>query len=504
MANLTYERGACTPPFLQMSQFPISDGYLPGRFCAPVPSIEGTIDCCLPCPLTDWVYSDRFRSIPEVTNWLNVAGLACCLSLLISYFVLPVEKTSRHYLTVGFVVAVCILQLGFIIPLGARPDQCHDSITPNNMYSDLSCALSGAFLLAGGFAAIMWGFLRSLSLHLQICWKVIPGRKFFWASVLAGCGVPIIFAATAYALTGVSNRFGSTCLLNHENALQDFWGPLLAFAAVSTVLQFATFGYCIKVYIMSLLDDSTSTDNTSTLPSYNSSVKTITAKQAYRRVRKVVALQWRGILIVLIIIVNVAFLSIIFVSMDNTIQTVKKDIHKAEPWLLCLVVHAGDKNKCLDQVGSLVKNEGTMIAALMLLSLNGFWTLLLLGRISLFPAWGTFLRRKFAHKHDFVSVDARRFSADPRNYEMIQSPPQTAYKSSEPHLMSSPADRDSTATFSPSSKSDYFGKEATYASPVLSFSTPIPPSAGVPQQGREWNPESTHAKGSRSNTSGDG
>lgn len=72
----------------------------------------------------------------------------------------------------------------------------------------------------------------------------------------------------------------------------------------------------------------------------------------------------------LIIIVNVTFLSIIFVSMDNTIETVKKDVHKAEPWLLCLVVHAGDKNPCLEKVGGLVKNEATVIAALILLSVR--------------------------------------------------------------------------------------------------------------------------------------
>lgn len=54
--------------------------------------------------------------------------------------------------------------------------------------------------------------------------------------------------------------------------------------------------------------------------------------------------------------------------MDNAIQTVKKDYHKAEPWLLCLIVHAGDKNQCLDKVGGLVKNEATVMAALILLS----------------------------------------------------------------------------------------------------------------------------------------
>ena len=51
-------------------------------------------------------------------------------------------------------------QLGFIIPLGAKPQQCHNAITPNDMYSDLACAFSGAFLLAGGFASILWGMYR--------------------------------------------------------------------------------------------------------------------------------------------------------------------------------------------------------------------------------------------------------------------------------------------------------------------------------------------------------
>lgn len=54
-------------------------------------------------------------------------------------------------------IPMLISQLGFIIPLGANPDQCHDAITPNDMRSDLTCAFSGAFLLVGGFASIVWG-----------------------------------------------------------------------------------------------------------------------------------------------------------------------------------------------------------------------------------------------------------------------------------------------------------------------------------------------------------
>lgn len=282
------------------------------------------------------------------------------------------------------------MKLGFIVPLGVQPEQCHDAITPNDMYSNLTCAFSGATLLAGGFATISWGthetpraynqctyivlgFLRSLSIHLQICWQVVPGPKFFWSSLLAGWGLPVLFASIALARTGVSYRFGDTCHINHDKALQDYWGPLLAFAAVSTVLQFATLGYCIRVYIRSLFKDDSRSQNSSGLPSYNGSVKTVTAKQAYRRVQKAIVVQWRGIVVVVIIIVNVVFLAVVFVSMDNTEQSVMQNFGKAEPWLSCLVINGGDKNACLSKVKGLATPESTVMAVLILLSVSSTW-----------------------------------------------------------------------------------------------------------------------------------
>lgn len=376
----------------------------------------------------------------------------------------------------------------------------------------------------------MEGFLRSVSIHLQICWQVVPGTKFFWASILTGLALPAAFVAAALAVTGTSYRFGETCHINHQNALADYWVPLLGFAAVSTILQFITFGYCIKVYVKSLFADdnnSTSQVSSSGLPSYNSrtgSVKTVTAGQAYRRIRKVIALQWRGTVIVLIIIVNVVFLSIVFVQMDNTVTAAMQDLGKAEPWILCLVINGGDKNACLNQVkeSGLVTNEATVMAVLILLSvsqaklylrkglmltmvkLDGIWTLLLLGRTSMIIGWIDLIRRPFARRPtDFVSVDARRFSNSPKNYEMITSPPSRSDntpKIPETGLTSHPLTKEGAdglsplgeSPQSPSSRyaSDYFskeieynpgpnfGKDAEYRSPKLSFSTPRPPSSG--------------------------
>jgi len=41
--------------------------------------------------------------------------------------------------------------------MGNQSTQCFDKITPHDMYSSINCALSGAFLLGGGWCTVMWG-----------------------------------------------------------------------------------------------------------------------------------------------------------------------------------------------------------------------------------------------------------------------------------------------------------------------------------------------------------
>lgn len=190
-----------------------------------------------------------------------------------------------------------------------------------------------------------------------------------WASQFAGWVIPIIGIILALTLSGVSFRFGSTCHINHKNSLADLWIPLLVFAGFTIIIQFATFGYCIKVYLASLADNSASTEG-SGLPSYTNSIRTMTPRQAYRRVRRVIALQWRGIAIVLIIVADVIFFSVIFVFQDNTVEAVKKDPAKAQDWIVCLVTARGDKTQCLDEAGSLVVNQATVGAVLLLLAVR--------------------------------------------------------------------------------------------------------------------------------------
>ncbi|KAI0974565.1 hypothetical protein F4678DRAFT_470545 [Xylaria arbuscula] len=458
----------CFAPFLNEEAFPTKGGYIAGRLCS---NLTGA-SCCLPCPLTDWVYPDNFEAATKSADWVNVAGMVGCAFLLLSWMVLPVERTHRHYLSICLTVAVVFMNLGFIIPLAGNPQQCYNEITPHGQDSSSICAASGAFLLLGGWGGVLWVFLRALSLHLQICWQMVVGRNYMWFSQLLGWGIPIVGLILLLIFSGVSFRFGQTCHINHENSLADFWIPLLIFAGLTVLIQFATFGYCIKVYLASLADSAESTEH-SGRPSYSNSIRTMTPRQAYRRVRRVVQLQWRGIVIVLIIIADVIFFAVVFVFLDSTVEDIKTDPNKGAKWIECLATY-NDKHACLSLAEPLVVNLPTVTAVLILLAMNGLWLLLILGRWSMVTGWVEWVAGLGGRrKKEFVSVDARLdLKNDPRSYEMLD---RDSTAKNETILTPSSA-MSPTSPVSPGRKTpDYFGRTTPYRPHQRSFSSPRPP-----------------------------
>ncbi|KAF2662841.1 hypothetical protein K491DRAFT_584366 [Lophiostoma macrostomum CBS 122681] len=489
MSNSTSAlRGHCPAPFYEETQFG-ANGFVGGRLCAAVG--QQGLRCCLPCPMTDFLYPKEFQTWYRVAEGLNVAGLALLLFLLLSFICLPAEKTRQHYLSYCLIVAGMLLSLGFVVPFASRPPQCYDEITPNDMFSNLTCAFSGAFIIAGGLSMAVWIFIRALSMHLQIVWDVLPGKAFFYWAQGLGWGVVAAFFTATITVTGVSFRFGDVCHVNSADSMKDFWGPLLAIAGAATVIQLATFAYCIKVYIKNMWsDDQTETQSSGGLPSYTTSVRTRSARAVYRRVRKVLWLQWRGITIVVFILVDVIFFSVVFVYMNQVEESAATDLEAAMPFLMCLVQHADNVTTC-DKLGQdLFVNQSTVLAVLILLSLAGIQCFILLARSSMFTAWYTLIRSKFDSKREFVSLDAKQATTDLRNYELIKIA-QSPIKAPESAITSPGADFDPYGRSTP----DYFGKEVQreYRSPSLSFSTPRAPSQQAMHV--EWDPRATHARG---------
>ncbi|CCE31364.1 uncharacterized protein CPUR_05216 [Claviceps purpurea 20.1] len=411
--------------------------------------------------MADWVYPDSFFIMVTVANWVAVASTICCVYLLVSWAALPVDKTNRHYLSVCLTFGVLLMTLGFVVPLVTQPNQCYDSITPHSMSTSKVCGASGSLLILGGWSGVMWAFLRSLSLHLQICWQVLVGRNFMFFAQAIGWGIPLVGITVALVFSGVSFRFGPTCHINHKNSLADLWIPLLIVAGATVILTFATFGCCVKVYLASLYDSSETTDRSSLPAHTSSSIQAVSPRQAYRRVRRVIALQWRGIALVLIIIADVIFFSVIFVFQDDIVQSVRIDPQVSEQWVLCLIGAAGDKNACLDYASSL--------------ALNGIWLLFLLGRISMLVGWYELFRSMLLREggqREFVSVDAiyeDQKNPRSRSYEMLSRGSSTVVTPLSPVKFPAPGP----------STPDYFGKTARYHTPANSFSSPRPPQQGA-------------------------
>lgn len=491
--------GLCPSPFLQESLFGNTTGFIAGRFCETV----GDVTCCLPCPLADWRYPDGVDSKTTAVGWLGVALLPLTAFLLLSWAVLPVKFTNRNYITVCFTLAVVCLQIPLIIPLGTKPQQCYDEITPNDMNTNWSCAFTGAILLFGGAATVTWSLLRTLALHLQVCWEVVIGPVFMWASLAAGLAVPVIILAVMLVFTGVSYRFGNVCHINSTDSLDDYWIPILVFAGLGLILQFVTMGYCIHVYVRALFDPSDPTNTTNSgLPSYSNSFRTVTARQAYKRVRRVIRLQWRSMALVLVILANVIYFAVVFVQLDNAMALTTTNLENALPWLTCLVTYQEAK-KCTSEASAVGLPEAELDAALVLLCLASLWNFVFTIRWTMIRGWVDFWQGMFVKNVEFVSVDARSRFADTRDYEMLShqqktpEPIRSEVRSPSPAYISNYMNghQDEDADQKDAELVNH-SRHTSYSRPAMSFSSPRPPTSqrSPGPTGYTWDATSTFAR----------
>jgi hypothetical protein len=362
-----------------------------GRNCAPNPlDVRANASaCCIPCPVFDYVYSNNFKRNTDGAAWLHVVGLILSCFLMLSYFLLPVDATRRAYLNIMLLVGLILFELGFVIPLARRPEQCYDPVTPNDQSTSLTCAFSGAFAAFGGLFLVSWVLIRALFMHLQICWDWIPGKIGYLAANAAALLITIVLTAATLAHSGVSFRFGGYCHVN-VGSIATYWGWLLAFCGLACLLQFATFGYCIKVYLTNILHVRNDPSQTESL---TGSSRSRTARATARRVYEALSLQWRSLAIVTVAIVTTALVCVVFIVFDDKLT--KKAFAQTDdlvPWIICLI-SSQDKEKCLQYTGPIILPESLAVATLFVLAFVGVEAFLLLSRVEMAKAWWAFVKR---------------------------------------------------------------------------------------------------------------
>ncbi|CAK4034216.1 hypothetical protein AC578_6364 [Lecanosticta acicola] len=430
LSNLNTDAGGCPAPFIAESRYPFTDGYYGGRNCAanPLDTSANASRCCIPCPIFDWTYDDNFKRLTDGAAWVNVVGFILCGFLLISMVALPTTASRRSYLNIILLAGLMLLELGFIIPLARQPEQCFDPITPNDMHSNLTCAFSGAFAAFGGMAVVTWIVIRALFMHLQVVHNFTPGTRSYIAANVLAWSVTIGLTAAVLAHSGVSFRFGGYCHVN-VGSISTYWGWLLGFGGIAFLLQLATLAYCIKVYLTAAIVGRQALGSSSNKSSMGGSSRSRTAFASLRRLKTVLALQWRSVAIVILAIFTTSFVCVVFIVLDNsTTLSAFANVDILIPWLLC-IIGTQDKNKCLQYTGPFIIPQRIVDATLYILAFVGIEAFLLMVRVDIFKGWWAFIRNPLGRRRSrpdstdtFVTQPIQRFEVNRGSTILVQSP----------------------------------------------------------------------------------
>lgn len=360
------------------------------RYCT---KLRSDVVCCLPCPYTQWVFSDHFHRTLPVANYISVVSFICALWLLLTFAVLQKHQTHRSYLSVGLVISMIMLALAFIIPLGVAPEKCFDGVTPNNMQTDATCAWTGALLEAGAMGIVVWSemvapsrirwstdgnitvFLRAAWTVLRAVFDVQRDTAFRRTAIIVGSVLPILLLSITMPLTGVSYRLGDVCLPNNRHASRTWFAWLFILAGLGSILQVWTVLYCCLKFTRSRVRCGSTNLNGSQQntwfcrgPSTHRD-SNCAEHLEWQRVKLLLTLQWRTILLTFIIINVTIYFAVVFNEQDTILadgNVYQSDKEIVKLWMDCLIASHGDKDACLHLSPGIGLSEARTLGTMML------------------------------------------------------------------------------------------------------------------------------------------
>jgi len=207
---------------------------------------------------------------------------------------------------------------------------------------------------------------------------------YVWIAHVLGWGLPALFLAISLPVTGVSFRVGGACIPNPKDAFATWFGWLIAFGVLGALIQFGTTGFCLAIYMKSWFRQDTQSFSTTTGTSATTagsagvtgngkqSARKAAKRLAWRRVRKVLLMQWRSIALSVLVIFVTIYFGVIYARQVTTAKMSSRPEHSDQiyRWTVCLIESLGDKEKCMPLAAALSVPEGTVIASFFLISVS--------------------------------------------------------------------------------------------------------------------------------------
>lgn len=209
------------------------------------------------------------------------------------------------------------------------------------------------------------GFFRSISLYLQLIWDIEPGTKFRAFALICIFGGSLGLLGIALGVSGVSYQVGDMCYISYPKSVGSFWGPLLAVAFISFVIQTFIMGFCIRGVITRGGTARFSIFRRSDTPDSLSHV--VPPRRISKNIWRILQLQWRAIAIAFLVLLYVAYVAAAVLKWGDRGQFSDEEL---QPWVDCLVQAKGDGKACVAEARHIGPNSETAVSALALLAVR--------------------------------------------------------------------------------------------------------------------------------------
>lgn len=201
-------------------------------------------------------------------------------------------------------------------------------------------------------------------------------------AIALGVGLPLLFLAISLPIAGVSYRLGNVCVPNRFSALPTWFAWILIFAAASWIIQVVTILYCLWRFASTMVaagptgkttghasKSSVSTADSGLTKGGSAVTPARRRRGAWRKVKRLLMLQWRSIVLAFIVANLTVHFGIVFIQQNLTTKILPgtENLTNVDlTWFVCLMAHNGDKNACLSQASGLGLAEGRALGTLVL------------------------------------------------------------------------------------------------------------------------------------------
>nr|CAG8508294.1 8148_t:CDS:2 [Entrophospora candida] len=367
--------------------------------------------CCVKCPQTYSVYPDGWLEKGfMVTQSFRVVSAVLALIMSISYILLPGKRTHPGLLILFTSIAIFIFSSLVFFSIGdPKKIQCVNDIDPSTQSNNILCAIQGALIIFASFATTMWVGIIIVNLHIHTVWSSNCVGKRYIILHLLGWGIPAFFTVIALATSSVNYEFATLCFIKEENASRAFFYPLAVIVIPIFFIHMATFFHIARMSqrpTISRSEDNSNNDNSGGNDTNSNKKNSIHLKRSNivltradrRDVLQAVKIQWRALLLSIILVLTVIFYWIFYFIELNRIASGPDNSDFKDKWIQCIQSGNGQDNCYYEVSLDRMPPYGLLMLVELLPSLIGIWLFVIFANGPLWIEWKIYLKEKLGNK----------------------------------------------------------------------------------------------------------